>query len=217
MKTGILLAAIGGVDAAWHTPSWSDREVASGTGDYAATLCPEDGYRERNWKIELHSWSKHGDVCRATDGSTYWEIPAGCEYHMHQSRIYTRKKGSTDHSPCRVDHTQMPKVRAQPPACVRSRPPACICAACSRVVPPPPPNAAGQGRRRSVDERRRGQHCVPEGWHSRPKVEDRVAHELVRRRPLPRDGWLRSLAAPVGVRQERRPHRGVHHARMRSW
>lgn len=111
MKTGILLAAIGGVDAAWHTPSWSDREVASGTGDYAATLCPEDGYRERNWKIELHSWSKHGDVCRATDGSTYWEIPAGCEYHMHESRIYTRKKGSTDHSPCRVDHTQMPKAK----------------------------------------------------------------------------------------------------------
>lgn len=111
MKTGILLAALGGVDAAWHTPSWSDRKVASGTGSYAATLCPEDGYRGRNWKIELHTWKKHGDVCRATDGSTYWEIPAGCEYHKYQRRIWTRKKGSTGHSPCRVDHTQMMKAK----------------------------------------------------------------------------------------------------------
>ena len=138
MKTGILLAALGGVDAAWHTPSWSDRKVASGTGSYAATLCPEDGYRGRNWKIELHTWNKHGDVCRATDGSTYWEIPAGCEYHTYQRKIWTRKKGSTGHSPCRVDHTQM-MVRAQLSTLHRRPPPpAWICAACSHAPPPAP-------------------------------------------------------------------------------
>jgi hypothetical protein len=49
------------------------------TNDAGANIvCPKDGTHGRKWKIEWHTSSSVGDLCRATDGSGHWQPPSGC-------------------------------------------------------------------------------------------------------------------------------------------
>lgn len=69
MKSTILIALTGSTSAAWQ--SW-------GPNPNEKSVCPQTGFKHKEWKLERHTWRKHGDVCRATDGSGSWQPPNAC-------------------------------------------------------------------------------------------------------------------------------------------
>lgn len=71
--------------------------------------CPKGGTYKHTWKLERHTSSKHGDICRGQGG--HWQTPTGCERKTKgfACKSYSCMPGKVD-EPCRLPGAPKPTV-----------------------------------------------------------------------------------------------------------